>query len=358
MRVFHKGTALLVLASMASLCESSVVAATAIDVRSAVYPRKGVFFPPGTYVSDKKGGRFFWVAEQWIDGRNLMVRDVALVEYTEQLRRNPDDAFAYYCRAMARLRDPRNGAAYEKSLNCALADLTDAVRLVLPSVAVHSALGEVYSAKHDHENAIRHFSAALRLDPKDSLSYSNRGEEYWVNGQFAKADDDFNDAFTRNRNSPYANYNLAVSLRRSNDPGQSSYSPANDEQAITYLETAYRNAAGCPYSSFFGPRQIRGDLTFDPSQKLRVEELRLLVADALAWILATRQNHQPDDGVRAIRYARTAEWLTKVDEYRNQYRDTLAQAYATHALLSPGHGSGGRPRALRQIDSPWYWYIH
>lgn len=55
--------------------------------------------------------------------------------------------------------------------------------------------------KGDHEKALRHFSAAISIDPADARSYNMRGIIYYVKGENGKA---------------IENYNMAIALDRSN----------------------------------------------------------------------------------------------------------------------------------------------
>ncbi len=254
----------------------------------------------------------------------VMSRDAAIARYSDDLTAKPDDLFLLYCRPLAVMGKARWDAPDRTQIS---RDLNKANRLGPQTVAVHSALGEYYRVAKDCDQALRHFSIAISLDPANSLSYSNRGEGYWDLGDFTKADADIDKALSLDPDCAYANYDKAVSLRRTNDPLHENYDPEIDQAVVKHLEAAIKNAHGYSYGSFRGPEQIRGRMSAGPWDEFRRERLLVLSADALAWVLSTRHPHQWDDGCRAIIYAWAVRKVSATREYSQAYDHTLEKAF-------------------------------
>ena len=69
----------------------------------------------------------------------------------------------------------------------AIADATEAIRLDPKHSQAYFNRGEAYRLKDDDERAIADYSDAIRLNPKLPLAFSGRGESYRMKGDFSRA---------------------------------------------------------------------------------------------------------------------------------------------------------------------------
>jgi tetratricopeptide (TPR) repeat protein len=90
----------------------------------------------------------------------------AVNTYDEAIRLNPQDANAYYQRALARRGD---GDA-----DGAMADLNEAVRLDPNFEEAFYARGRIYFDRKNYEGAITDYSEAIRIDPSNAIFLNSR----------------------------------------------------------------------------------------------------------------------------------------------------------------------------------------
>ena len=90
-----------------------------------------------------------------------------LESFTEAIRLNPEDAFAYYSR----------GAAYYDlgRHDLAMQDYDAVIRLDPQNGRAYTGRGATYHSFRQYERAIQDYDEAIRLDPRDALAYGNRG---------------------------------------------------------------------------------------------------------------------------------------------------------------------------------------
>ena len=123
-----------------------------------------------------RGGAYF--------GKNYY--DLAIADYDQAIRLQPDFAIAYNGRGLA--------YATTGDRARAIADFDHAIRLQPDLAAAYFNRGTVYDAKGDHDRAITDFDHAIRLKPDEAEVYANRGNTYRVKGDYARAIADFGQA--------------------------------------------------------------------------------------------------------------------------------------------------------------------
>jgi tetratricopeptide (TPR) repeat protein len=127
--------------------------------------------------------------------------DRAIADYTEAIRLNPNDAFAFCAR----------GNAYytgKKDYDRAIADYSEAVRFKPNFDLAYFNRGNAYqNGKQDYDRAIADYTEALRHNPNYASAYNNRGYAY-QNGKkdYDRAIADYTEAVRLNPNHAGAYY--------------------------------------------------------------------------------------------------------------------------------------------------------
>ena len=109
--------------------------------------------------------------------------DKAIADYTEAIRLNPKDAKAYYNRGLVYVKKGDHDKA--------IADFTEAILLNPKDAEAYYNRGGAYGKKGEHDKAITDYTAAIRINPKNGHTFYARGYSYWQKDDKAKADADF-----------------------------------------------------------------------------------------------------------------------------------------------------------------------
>jgi tetratricopeptide (TPR) repeat protein len=151
----------------------------------------------------------------------------------------------------------------------------------------HVERGEEFAKEGQYDKAIREFTEAIRLDPKNADAYHQRGLAYDQTKDYDKAISDFTEA---------------VRLEAG--------------------ESDHLRARGAVYEH----KKDSANAVSDYNQAIQVEADNDDALDSLAWILATCPKDDVRDGKRAVELAKKACELRKWDDADSL--DTLAAAYA------------------------------
>jgi tetratricopeptide (TPR) repeat protein len=165
--------------------------------------------------------------------------DKAIADLNQAIRLNPNYARAYISRGLAYNYkgdpdraiadynqaikvDPNDVAAYhdrasvysdKKDYDRAIADYTQAIRLNPNDAAGYTNRGSVYDDKGDPDRAIADYTQAIRIDPNYASAYHNRGAAYYNNkGDYNRAIADFEAALRINPN--HANARISLEMAR------------------------------------------------------------------------------------------------------------------------------------------------
>jgi tetratricopeptide (TPR) repeat protein len=157
--------------------------------------------------------------------------DRAITDYTEAIRLNPNFANAYYGRGVAY----RNKGDY----NRAITDYTEAIRLNPNSAEAYHGRGLAYYYKNDYDRAITEYTEAIRINPNLTNAYINRGNAYNANRDYDRAITDQTAAIRINPNEvdAYNNRGNAYYNKRDYDRAITEYSEAiriNASFAVAY----------------------------------------------------------------------------------------------------------------------------
>jgi tetratricopeptide (TPR) repeat protein len=140
---------------------------------------------------EKGEGPWLWLKagglEGWAPAVEVVPADEALEFFTNAVRANPNNAFAFTMRGVIWLRlrnDP----------DVALGDLNEAIRLDPTSVEARLCRGEVRFRQGDLDKAVADFTEASRLDPASATPYALRAVVWRVKKDYDKAIEDCSQA--------------------------------------------------------------------------------------------------------------------------------------------------------------------
>lgn len=112
--------------------------------------------------------------------------DLAIAEYTQAIKLNPDYVKAYNNRGLAFNGKEEYGQAIE--------DYDKAIRLIPDYAPYYTNRGVAYDRKDEYDRAIEDFDQAIRLNPDAAIAYSNRSASLIHKRQYDLAIDDCNEA--------------------------------------------------------------------------------------------------------------------------------------------------------------------
>jgi serine/threonine protein kinase/Tfp pilus assembly protein PilF len=116
-------------------------------------------------------------------GRNY---DLAVAEFTEALRRNPQFALAYCNRG--------NAHAARGDDDQALADYAEALQIDPGCAGAYRQRGHLQAARGNHGAAIADYQRALRIDPADAAAHHGKGLVFYFKGDYERAIAGFTEA--------------------------------------------------------------------------------------------------------------------------------------------------------------------
>jgi tetratricopeptide (TPR) repeat protein len=105
--------------------------------------------------------------------------ETAIAEFTEAIRLDPNNSFAYFLRGYAY----KEKKQYDRAIN----DLTTAIRLDPNNYVAYTCRGYVYTFIDQDDQAISDYTMAISLNPDDSSTYYKRGRTYYVKDQYDQA---------------------------------------------------------------------------------------------------------------------------------------------------------------------------
>jgi len=126
--------------------------------------------------------------------------DMAIEDFTEALRLQPNYAFAYNSRGGAYL----SKGDYDK----AIVDFNQAIKLNPNDAGAYGGRGLAYYNKRDHNKAIADLNQTIKLDSSVFFAYKFRGFAYYYKGDYDKAIADLSQAIKLNPNDKEARQSL------------------------------------------------------------------------------------------------------------------------------------------------------
>jgi tetratricopeptide (TPR) repeat protein len=123
----------------------------------------------------------------WAQPDQIVPVERAIDFFTDYIRANPGDSHGYSMRAKIWQEE-------KKEYDIALGDYNEAIRLNPNAAQLYNNRGLAWAAKQDYDKAIADFNEAIRLDPKLALAYYNQGNALTAKQEYDKAITDFSEA--------------------------------------------------------------------------------------------------------------------------------------------------------------------
>lgn len=124
-------------------------------------------------------------ASGWFDKEQAVLLEDAPAYFSDLIRKDPEDANAYFMRAVARTNS--------NELDLAIKDLDEVLRLDPGWAGAYGQRALCWNNKRQYAKAIADYSQSLRLDPTAN-NYNNRGNTYRRMREYEKARADFQSA--------------------------------------------------------------------------------------------------------------------------------------------------------------------
>lgn len=259
--------------------------------------------------------------EGWAPKNEWLRLSDALDHFTERVKADPKDAFAWSRRGVAN--------RYAGAAELALKDLEEAVRLAPKDSDIVGIRGMMWWANKDLDKAIADYTDAVKLDPAYAVGFRNRAMAQLAKGEFEKA---------------IADYTQSALVAPH-------YAPAFHERGV-----AWRTKG-----------ESRKALT-DLTEAVRLDGRYAAAMADLARLLATCKTDTLRDGKRAVELATKANELTGGKDAT--VLDTLAAAFAevgnferatelqTKALADKAFEATNGPKARERLKlyegkKPW-----
>ena len=200
-------------------------------------------------------------------------------------------------------------------------------------------LGNVYDRQGNKDDAMAHFQAALKINPKDSEAHNNLGNDLREEGQLDEAISQYHQAIQSDLDNPEPHYNLGIALGKMGQPAQeiaqyeealrinpdhtgalvnlgaALMSAGRFDDAISHFQKALKIDPSLvqAYNDLGNAFLQKGDLSEAIKQFQFAAQMAPSdpwVKNNLAWMLATCPDASFRDGSRAVDIAAQANDLT------------------------------------------------
>jgi tetratricopeptide (TPR) repeat protein len=318
--------------------------------------------------------------EGYVRTGDVVRLDVATKYFTDKLRFNARNVWAWRMRAAASLLKGENDSAIKdlteairlypspntynnrglawasmKEYDKALKDYNEAMRLNPTYVLGLNNRGITWAAIKEYDKAIEDYSAAIRIDPNYSRPFNNRGVVWRDQKDYDKAIEDFNAAIRidpkygfahnnrgyvwslkKNYEKAFFDYNIAIQLDPTNalafnNRGMAWRDKKDYDEALDDFDEAIKFDPKYAIAFYnrgyvWSLKKDYGNAIKDYSEAIRLDPKYALAFNNRAWIQATCPDEKFLSGEKALEDARKAcalsEWKTM------SYLGTLAAASA------------------------------
>lgn len=259
-------------------------------------------------------GEWLWIDQKggWLWEKETIPFDTAIEELSRRVTMKPT-AENYHLRGVALLAHQQ----YDR----AITDFSESLRREQQNAGALNNRGQCYYLKGDFEAAVRDFSAALKLDPKHFLARNNRALAYIAQTSWKAALDDLQAALQQVPEYPEALNNRGIVYQKMNRLDES----IRDFTAALKIDPGYADALGNRAYTY----RLKGEYQNAVADLEKAISIRPGVYEALndlAWLLATAKSDSTRDAARSLKLAKQA---CEISQYKQwNALDTLAAAYA------------------------------
>jgi tetratricopeptide (TPR) repeat protein len=124
--------------------------------------------------------------EGWARKDQFILSRDAPACFTDRVRTNPSDGWAWFMRAL--------GWYVRGEYDNAIKDYAEAIRLNPKDAGAFSGRGVAWRARKEYDKAIKDYDEAIRLDPKLASAFFNRGNAWIDKKEYNKAVKDYDEA--------------------------------------------------------------------------------------------------------------------------------------------------------------------
>jgi tetratricopeptide (TPR) repeat protein len=153
--------------------------------------------------------RAYFSSGQQLSREQTQAYDRAIADFTEALRLDGNNTVVYLNRGEA--------YAQKEDYDKAIADFNQAIRHNPTSARAYINRGIAYDYKGDPDRAIADFTQAIRLDPNDARAYYSRGVVYHNKEDYDRAIADYTQAIRLDPNDARAYYNRGIVYHNKGD---------------------------------------------------------------------------------------------------------------------------------------------
>jgi tetratricopeptide (TPR) repeat protein len=175
------GIAVLASPALAQTVGDKVVVVREAEIKIGDKTMQKIERGTGLTVQSVKGG-WVWVSHKttgWIRIKDVTTPEQAVMTFTEQITRDPNDAAAYVARGSALFDDAE--------LDLALEDFNQALKLDSKNRMALIGRGLCSSEKGEPVKAVADYTEAIRLDPNDAIAHHNRAIARFMKGEMNDA---------------------------------------------------------------------------------------------------------------------------------------------------------------------------
>jgi tetratricopeptide (TPR) repeat protein len=253
--------------------------------------------------------------EGWVDQDDMVLLRDAPAHYTDLIRANDKDRWAWNQR----------GAAWQEKgdLDNAIKDYTEAIRIDPKDTVVFNNRGNAWLDKKNYDKATKDYDEAIRLDPKYAKAFYNRGNAWLDKKDYAKAIKDYDEAIRLDAKNADAFYNRGHAW---------SHNKAYDKAIKDYNEAIRLDPrkpdAFCSRGHAWSHNKAYDKSIKDYDEAIRLDSKDFHGAGNKAELLAICPNDSIRDGRKALELAKRA---CELSEFKEAW--VLAALAAAHAEL-------------------------
>jgi tetratricopeptide (TPR) repeat protein len=173
--------------------------------------------------------------EGWFDKSDALLPALAIAHFTDEIKRDKNNASAFQKRAAA--------LALAGKLDDAIFDANEAIHLAFGDPANWNQLGNLHLAKKDYDRAVQNLTRAIKLNPYSAAFFSNRGYAWIGKKQYGKAIADLDEAIFLEPKLAYAHNNRGLARFLNKDHEEALKDFAEAEKLDPDNAALYKNLA-------------------------------------------------------------------------------------------------------------------